>query len=205
MNDDTGGNRALRARVSRPTWPRRTAAAAATAGIALLAAACGAPSSSTPASGPGSTSYQKALAFAQCMRSHGVPDFPDPTTNGNGGVGFAVHSKPGQGGKVDLSGSQTQAAQQACRHLLPNGGVMNPAQQQQALNRALKFSQCMRTHGVPNFPDPHISNGGMGLTIGGNGLNLQSPQFQAAQRACQSLLSGLKGGPGGQTASGSGA
>jgi hypothetical protein len=83
--------------------------------------------------------------------------------------------------------------------------------------QALKFSACMRGHGEPNFPDPDFRNGGVGIHIGsGTGIDPRSPQFQAAQKACQTDLPGLKarigaantavaGGSGKVTASGAGA
>src|SRR5215472_4555615 len=77
MNDSPGRGRGLR-------WPwlRRTAALAAMALIALLATACaGGPSHDSATGGP--TREQAALAYARCMRSHGVPGFPDPDSNGD--------------------------------------------------------------------------------------------------------------------------
>ena len=55
---------------------RRWAGGTALAGIALLLVACG--GGGSPALG-GTTAYQKALAYSQCMRAHGVPSYPDPT------------------------------------------------------------------------------------------------------------------------------
>jgi hypothetical protein len=60
----------------------------------------------------------------------------------------------------------------------------------------------MRSHGVPNFPDPQFSGGG--VRIGGTGLDPNSPQFTAAQKACQSKLPGKPGGGFKQTAAGAG-
>jgi hypothetical protein len=80
------------------------------------------------------------------------------------------------------------SANKACAHLLPNGGVPTAAQRQQMLNQALKFTECMRTHGVPNMPDPTSAGGA--VTIGGSGINMRSPQFQSAQRACQKYMFG---------------
>jgi hypothetical protein len=77
-------------------------------------------------------------------------------------------------------------ANNACRHLLPNGGVPTAAQRQQMLTQGLKFAKCMRAHGISNFPDPKL--GGGPVTIGGSGIRIQSPQFLSAQHACQSLL-----------------
>ena len=73
---------------------------------------------------------------------------------------------------------------------------MSLAQTQQVTSQFLRFSQCMRSHGVPNFPDPTPANGGVGLKLNGTGINTQSPQFLAAQRACQSLQPRGKNGAG---------
>jgi hypothetical protein len=53
-----------------------------------------------------------------------------------------------------------------------------------AMRGSLKFSQCMRAHGVPSFPDPN-SNGQISL---GSGANPNSPSYQSAQKACRGLL-----------------
>jgi hypothetical protein len=121
------------------------------------------------------------LAYAQCMRSHGVANFPDP--NGQGVI---------QGSGIDVGSASFQAADKACRHVLPNGGQPTPAQQAKALAQALRFSQCMRSHGISGFPDPQTQPGG-GIAIRlqagpGSNLNPQSPQFQGAQKACQGLI-----------------
>jgi len=121
-----------------------------------------------------------ALAFSECMRSHGVPNFPDP--NAQGVI---------QGSGINPSSSSFQAANKDCRHLLPNGGVPTPAEQAKALAQALKMSQCMRSHGITDFPDPQTGAGG-GIQISlhstpGSDLNPNSPKFQAAQKACPSF------------------
>jgi hypothetical protein len=108
MNDDVGGNRGR-------SWRdglRRAAMPAAVAGTALLTTACGGGSSPAVA---GSTAYQKGLAFAQCMRSHGLPNMPDPVVNANG---VAMHIPAG----VSPGSAQLKAAQQACRSLMPGLG-----------------------------------------------------------------------------------
>ena len=179
MNDSPGpgpGRRWARLR-------RAALAAAALALIGLLATACGG-GSSPAAAGGGSTHVQAALAYARCMRAHGVPDFPDPDSNGQFNVD--PHS----------TSSQETAANHACNHLLNVGGQMD--QRQQELPQLLRYAQCMRAHGVPNFPDPHYTSGGIGrpggmLGFGGGpGLDLKhpSPQVQSANHACQHLLRG---------------
>jgi hypothetical protein len=160
-------------------------AAAVLALIGLLATACGGGSSPASASGGGggggSPPMQAQLAYARCMRAHGVPDFPDPDSNGQFNVD--PHS----------ASSQETAANHACNHLLNVGGQVD--QRQQSLGQLLEYARCMRAHGVPNFPDPHYTGGGIGqpsgeLGFGGPGLKHPSPQVQSANHACQHLLPG---------------
>ena len=125
----------------------------------------------------GSGNYADRLKYAQCMRSHGVVDFPDPSSNGTISVSGTVSQSP-----------QYPAADNTCRKLLPNGGIPTAAQQAQGLAQLLKVSICMRAHGISDFPDP-TSNGiripvrkGMPSDLDPNNL-----RFQAADKACQSL------------------
>jgi hypothetical protein len=149
------------------------------AGAALLLAACsGGISTVTTAL----TAYQKALAYAQCMRTHGVPKFPDPDSRGI----FAV--SPSELGPTN--GAQFRNADKTCRHLLPGGHPMTPAQQRQVTAQALRFVACMRGHGVPDFPDPIVNAQGIGFRLGKGGPSPRSPQFKAAQQACQKLMPG---------------
>ena len=178
MNDQTRGNRG----------PRRVAALTAAAAVAVLATACG---SSAPSSAS-SPAYAQVLALAQCMRSHGVPTFPDP--DASGGYSLAPNgSLEGAGGSVDIDSSQAQAAYGDCRHLVPGGPSLSRLEQQmqqeeqrqdQMLPLLLKYSQCMRSHGVPNFPSPGQS------TASPHGAlpHVNSPQYLAAAGACQHLL-----------------
>jgi hypothetical protein len=113
------------------------------------------------------------------MRSHGVPSFPDPDSQGN--------FPPIQMGRNGVSKQAVLSAQDACRHLSPygGGGVGTSQQQQAKLAQALNFARCMRTHGVPNFPDPSAAgNSGMGFNM--SGVDTHSPQYQSAQQACRS-------------------
>jgi hypothetical protein len=129
--------------------------------------------------------YQSTLAYAGCMRSHGDPSFPDPELVDN-----ANESGMTMGQGVDQTSPQYLSANKPCKHLLPNnGGGPTRAQMQQAMAQALKFSKCMRSHRVPSFPDPTQS--GQTIHIGGGpGIDPSSPQFQAAQNDCRSLLPG---------------
>jgi hypothetical protein len=123
------------------------------------------------------------------MRAHGVANFPEPNAQG-----------VMQGSGIDPGSATFQAADKDCRHLLPSGGQPSAAQQAKAMAQALKFSQCMRSHGASGFPDPQSQPGG-GIRISirsgqGSDLSPQNPQFQAAQKACQGIMGGpLGGGP----------
>ena len=163
-----------------PVSLRAGVLAAAVAGAALLVAACGGGGVRPPAVA-GSTAFQNALAYAQCMRSHGEPGFPDPDSKGN----FLNL------GPVNIHSPQYLSASKVCGHLLPSYKV-TPAQRNQELSSALKYSACMRSHGVPSFPDPvEMANGNIELRLGAGHGN--SPQQQAAAQACRKFLPG--GGP----------
>ena len=182
--------------------PRRALALAALAATAMLATACG----NSPSGTTGSPQYQKALAFTRCMRSHGALGFPDPTSQGTITVTQALLTNP-----------QIRSAAPSCKNLLPRGAVQLPAALQRKLEtQALQYSACMRSHGVPNFPDPIIHNGLVGFRFAvrsagaapqsspgaagskssgsgpksPGGAPVMPPQFQAAQRACQNLMPG---------------
>jgi hypothetical protein len=159
----------------------------ATAGLALPAAGCGGSAGSHVAqlgtTAAASTSVQAAaaqgsgpLAFSRCMRSHGVPEFPDPNSSG----GIPKESLE----QLGVSSARFQSAQVACRQLLLNGGrPPDQAEQQQVEANALKFSQCVRRHGVRNFPDPDRT--GRIPDPASVGIDQGSPRFQAANQACR--------------------
>ena len=187
---------AARARGWRPR-PSRAAllvvAAGATA-LTLFASACGGShgpgvaqvgATTTGSAGSGSNGSANPAAYSACMRRHGVPNFPDPDSKGR------LDISSGLG--IDPSSPQFRAAQRACERLLPH---YQPSAKAQAefLKQALKYSQCMRKHGVPKFPDPQSSGSGVGLRITkDSGIDPNSPQFKAAQKACKALLPGHKG------------
>jgi hypothetical protein len=114
--------------------------------------------------------FQDALKFSQCMRAHGVTDFPDPSRTG------AVPVPVNPNGRFN-------AAQKACQQYAPPGP--SPAQQAQAALQALALAVCMRTHGLPNFPDPTIGpDGAINRNYGAAGVDPYSAAFQAAIKHC---------------------
>jgi hypothetical protein len=198
------------ARVLRPhrrAWPPAAGAAAAiiaTAALALLAACSGSPSSAGSGGSPNagrSASSPSALAYSQCVRSHGVPDFPDPPSSGGIPKGSAQ--------EFGVSSTQYQAAQTACQDLFPaTGGSIQlcettgdcpQAVVQQALNVMRKYARCIRAHGVPNFPDPTTdSQGRPFFDVSNAGITPQythSALFESKDRECERLVGGSAGVP----------
>jgi hypothetical protein len=158
------------------SFPRRGRVIATLAVAAgLLAAGCGGGDGSPGASG--SSGHQSDVAFAHCMRSHGVPGWPDPLPGG----GFP---RTGSGN----SGPQAKSAMKTCQHLLPAKPVLSAAQQARKLAQELKEAKCLRTHGFPDFPDPNVRNSSAGPFSFPRGFDPGSPQAQAAGRACHLSL-----------------
>jgi hypothetical protein len=170
---------------------RSLAAAAAALSVASASFALTACGGSTPSTAASSSPQDALLKFARCMRQHGI-NFPDPTGPGPS--------------SVHITNPQAfDAAQNACRkYLAGREKSISPAQRAQFQDQALKFARCMRAHGV-NVPDPQTTGNGGAIKIqqrvggpgsGGRtgGPDPSSPTFQAAQKACQSLLGK---GPGG--------
>jgi hypothetical protein len=117
-----------------------------------LTAGCGGSGSSTGSGGsssPGnSSSSGSPVGFSRCMRSHAVPNFPDPDSSG------VIRKETVQ--QLGVSSSQYQAAAGACGHLLPGGGDSGRtrADIQQWWSGMLSFARCMRSHAVSDWPDP---------------------------------------------------
>jgi hypothetical protein len=190
------GTRVIRRpRRARPRPARTTAAIIATAALALPAAACSgsaSPAAGSPGAG-GSANSPSAVAYSACMRSHGVPNYPDPDSSGQLPKGDAQ--------QFGVSTSQYQAAKQACRHLLPTGGSLQQQEYQcmqnsdcsQALVQRMltamrKLARCMRSHGVPNFPDPTPDSNGPFFNITKAGISdaaSHTHQFEAKLNECE--------------------
>jgi hypothetical protein len=160
---------------------RGGSAVAVLALTAMFASACGGSASSTPASSAGSSRYEKALAYSECMRSHGIANFPDP--NSSGGIVISNVNN-----SINQNSPQYISANKSCENLLPNGGQVSAQQQQKMLSNALKFAECMRSHGIVRFPDPsqNGTNGGS-FNLSGSGLDPLSQQFQSDMQTCERL------------------
>jgi hypothetical protein len=171
------------------------------ASLALGAAACGGASptrvasgSTDPSSASGATSaggHAQAstdatglLAYASCMRSHGVANFPDP--DGSGQIPKQLVLPAARA----VSDAKFRAAGDACSHLLPAGGLSGhdnltiTAQDQQDYLRAVA---CMRSHGFPTFPDPSFSGGRVSLQLPSS-IDQNSAAFTRAAQTCRKLI-----------------
>lgn len=167
----------------------------AAAALSVLAAGCGggaskgvasitsgsSTTSPAPAASAGissATSSTQLGRFSTCIRAHGEPSFPDPV---NGQLSLAVT----KGGPLDPSSPQFQSALEACKSLAPPGlaGASTPSTA--SLSQVLRFAQCMRAHGVTNFPDP-TRTGGFLMS----GSIQDNPHFEFALQACRTFLPG---------------
>lgn len=149
---------------------RRTGAIAALLmSVALFAGACagdGDKPDNSAVGGSGSSAPADAQPFANCMRENGLPDFKDPQPG------------KGMGEGIDVNSGAFKKAMDACKNLMPAGDPGAGDQGQWSSSDKLKYAQCMRENGVPNFPDPD-ENGGFKLDTDPN-----TPQFKTAETAC---------------------
>lgn len=171
----------------RPRW-RAAVLTATAAAIGLLLAGCGgggsapkATSSAALGSAATGSPYQQALAYAECMRTHGAPSYPDPDSQGQ------FPESPQNQAEYNAP----QSARTACAKYKPAGPTLTPQQEQQALAQGLKMAACLRSHGFPEVPDP---SGGKYVVIPA-GVDAQSAQWQAATKTCQKLTGFGKGTP----------
>jgi hypothetical protein len=205
---------------------RPSVVALATLVVGVLVGGCGGSSSSTTpatvagasgasnvatgtgATGTGATApddaQSQALAFARCMRANGVPNFPDPAPGG----GFLFSAS-----RLNLGAPAVKAAQAKCKKLLPSGGPPGPGTQTHptaaTLEKLRRIAECMREHGVPQFPDPRTSvpvdpfgSGGGVITdyddailLFPSTLDVHSPAYDHAAAACGVLAGKLGRGP----------
>ena len=146
------------------------------AGIVLLAAACG---GGSPGPAAPSRIYQQSLTYSRCMRSHGVPDFPI-LKQGPGGT--LVHPASPPAGMLTATGYD--AAFRACLNLAVTGGHHRAQYRAMAL-KALQQAECMRAHGITGYPSPGTLDGGIhspDFTV--IGFDPHTLQFQAASKTC---------------------
>jgi len=144
----------------------------AVAAVSLLAAGCGGGSSTTAATTP----QNGLVAYSHCIRSHGVPSFPDPAAN----EGIPKD-------KIPVANPRLAGASSACEHLMPAGGLGPQATAQQLRTRLvdeLSFARCMRAHGTAHFPDPSADSELSVEMVQAHGIDVRSRGFLTAVQAC---------------------
>lgn len=170
---------------------QRPGVLAVTVGLLLLTAACGSGTSSSSTSSTSSTSssdtggvsaayVSDTLGFARCMRAHGVPDYPDPNASGQ--------EPPNS--KQLIASPRGQAAVGACSSWSNRIHNDVAAQSQTVMGEYVRFAQCMRAHGLPDFPDPVNAEGRVEflLSASQDGFDPHSPQVLAKAHQCESVL-----------------
>jgi len=126
-----------------------------------------------------------ALTYSQCMREHGLTEFPDADAEGR------IKLKLGT---IDPDAAVFRSAGDACRHLAPEGWGDAAASPGDA-EVMLEFARCLRANGVPEYPDPD-PNAGLQIRIGpGSALDPNDPKVKTALESCEPLLQKLQSGP----------
>jgi hypothetical protein len=127
-----------------------------------------------------------AYKYAACMRKHGVPNFPDPKVSSgpNGGVQVAIVVGAPNG--VNPKSPAVAAAGKDCQGILPGpqSSSQNAAQEHQHALDVLSFAQCLRAHGLTDFPDPNAQGRLTVQMITAAGIDLHAPQTLTAAKAC---------------------
>jgi hypothetical protein len=172
--------------------------------VGLVVAGCGGPGKHQGGGGasPSPSVQGNPVAYAQCMRANGLPNFPDPDANG----GIRVDPQKG----LDPNSPEFEKAQKKCESLMGNGAKANPSEGDLwPLDKKLKYAQCMRDNGQPGFPDPDNTGQFPPFPKGGN-IDPQSEQFKKADDVCKqykpsgTMPGGGPGGPGGPGGGGPG-
>jgi hypothetical protein len=174
--------------------PLTLALAVAVAALSLLATGCGGGGASGVASVASTTTVATTttqnglLAFSTCMRSNGMPNFPDPQRYVGGNVKLTIH-------QAGTTSPRFQAAINACNHLLPTnggGGSQQTAQQLRTqIADGLSFAKCVRSHGVARFPDPTAQGQLPVEMVQAQGIDVHSPAVLRAVQTCLPASHGL--------------
>jgi hypothetical protein len=169
---------------------------AAFATVALIWAGCGSGTSSDTETAGNSgaagssdagaskklSARDKAVKFAECIRQHGVSDFPDPNAKNDFEYG------------VSVTPAVWKKATTACKDLQPPG-TLSSKRTPKEQSASLRLAQCVRANGVKDFPDPvngeplvntykiPSSNRPGGMTI-----------LNAALQKCRSVMEEVLGG-----------
>jgi len=173
--------------------PRRLVIVLLAGAVGLAPTACGSATTSSTTTRSAAAAHAQAVRFADCMRSHGVTNFPDPTPG--------TASYPTVPGNTQSPGFGS--AEQACGHYVPQStgsqsvsqANFSPAKVAQMQAQAIAMARCLRAHGVPQFPDPKYTaqaGGNFLPTFTANTCHIaeSAPAFEAALKLCPTGLGG---------------
>lgn len=131
------------------------------------------------------------MAFSQCMRDNGIPDYPDPTVDADGSIGFGFVRGSLEESGIDPRSEEFSAARDICAEHLEGialGRGREGFDLTELTDTLLAFAQCMRDHGVP-MDDPDLSGFGDGPGSGAvrpfGDIDFEDPDVQEAFEACQ--------------------
>jgi hypothetical protein len=142
---------------------------------------------STTTTVPKNNAAALLIEWASCMRSHGDSNQADPvvTTNKLIDINWNGAAIPGGPWGTEQGGHGNSGPGQFCRTYLQAAvnalrGSRPPERPSSA--ELLRYSECMRANGFPDFPDPS-GNGGLQLNVGG-AMSPSNPVFQRADKLC---------------------
>ena len=123
------------------------ACAAIAAGAVVRSHDSGGPAATTP-------SWQENLRqighrYAECLRAHGHPQIADPTLRSDGRLSFGAQDDAVSAASRALRGDTCRAELVALKDAPPKPPTAAE------LRQLVRFSRCVRTHGLPDWPDPH--------------------------------------------------
>jgi hypothetical protein len=169
---------------------RHAAIVALIAGLAVIAAGCGSKGPSTTTGQSAQSNQQdgvsQAYAFSRCMRSHGLPNFPDPKVSvgqGHTSVGIAVNPS-------ETSSPKFNSAQKACQGILPTPNGHSAQHSGPSKQVLLAFARCMRSKGIQAFPDPDAQGQLRLPAVIAAGVDIHSHQFLDAATSCVGVTHG---------------
>lgn len=161
--------------------PRLVTSTMAAAGIVLALAACGAGSSVSPSVSSAQAFTAATYRFSACMRDHGLATFPDPSMTDHDGQQVAYLAPT----DAMVASPAYKTANRACHAILPIAATTRSVQSQsERKQHILAFARCMRSHHLPNFPDP-TAKGQLTLQmLASAGVDLHAPGAISAAKSC---------------------
>lgn len=148
--------------------------------VASLGASDGHAAGSTTTVPSAGSATQLLVEWTNCIRGNGDPNQVDPTIDSNKDIEITMDNAPETlqqevHGSTGPCSNYLLAAETALR-----GGQAEPPEPSAA--QQAKYADCMRTHGVPNYPNPDPATGDTNFR--GTGIDLNSPTFNNADKLC---------------------